>query len=544
MPGQSLTQNIRRRLRMTDSEGSNEVSMELPAAFISRMRNMLGEEALQSFLSSYDGERTQGLRVNPLKIAREDFLHIENFRLKPVPWEENGFSYGEPDRPGRSVLHEAGLYYIQEPSAMSAAALSGVHPGEKILDLCAAPGGKSTQLAGRMGGKGLLVSNEIHPERAKILSQNIERMGVRNAIVTNETPQNLAKRFPGFFDRILVDAPCSGEGMFRKEEQALAMWSEENVRSCALRQQEILEQADLCLKPGGTLVYSTCTFAPEEDEETIARFLAVHPGYTLVDPAGSLGEKRMEWGMDTGRAQWCAPKVHGVKIPDSVRESLVRTLRLFPHHLRGEGHFAAMLQKGGTLLAEPAGEGPADSRSGSCPAERSRDRKKRKDRMRQGAAAGAKGRPAGAASLKEAEGLWHDFAEAVLRTDIAAECVRDSASRFLLFGDELYLEPGGLDLTGLRILRPGLHLGQVLRGRFEPDHALAMTLHAADALHTFDLKQDMPQCAAYLRGESFPCDPALKGWILVTVNGYSLGWAKAAGGMLKNHYPRGLRRPY
>ena len=240
--------------------------MELPVLFEERMRRMLPPEEYEQFLKSYEREQYHALRVNTLKIRRKEFLERGLFDLEPVPWCENGFYYGENERPGKHPFHEAGLYYIQEPSAMSAAALADVQPGEYVLDLCAAPGGKSTQLASALQGQGLLVANEIHPARAKILSQNIERMGVRNALVTNETPQSLALRFPAFFDRIIVDAPCSGEGMFFKEEQALIHWSPENVQMCASRQDEILEEAAKMLAPGGTLVYSTCTFAPEEDE--------------------------------------------------------------------------------------------------------------------------------------------------------------------------------------------------------------------------------------------------------------------------------------
>ena len=252
----------------------------LPQAFLDRMEQMLGGE-YPAFLQSYEKERYQALRVNPLKADRDVFEAAAPFTLRPVAWEPNGFYYGKEAAPGKHPYHAAGVYYIQGPSAMAPAAYLDAQPGEKILDLCAAPGGKSTQIAAAMRGEGLLISNEIHPARAKILSENIERMGIRNAMVTNESPQSLAKVFEAYFDRIMVDAPCSGEGMFRKNADACDEWSPENVVLCAERQAEILECAASMLRPGGRMVYSTCTFAPKENEGTISQFLAKHPEFEL-----------------------------------------------------------------------------------------------------------------------------------------------------------------------------------------------------------------------------------------------------------------------
>ena len=253
----------------------------LPQLFLDRMKQML-EEEYPAFLNSYEDARYQALRINPSKTDRNRFAEETSFHLQPVPWEANGFYYEKEDQPGKHPYHEAGVYYIQEPSAMAPAAYLDAQPGEKVLDLCAAPGGKSTQIAAAMQGKGLLVSNEIHPARAKILSENMERMGVKNVMVTNESPQTLAGMFTEYFDRIMVDAPCSGEGMFRKNEQACEEWSPENVQVCAARQQEILACAASMLRPGGRMVYSTCTFAPEENEGTISRFLEQHPQFHIV----------------------------------------------------------------------------------------------------------------------------------------------------------------------------------------------------------------------------------------------------------------------
>lgn len=306
----------------------------LPQSFTERMQGLL-ESEYEEFLASFEHEKYQALRLNPLK--KDDMSVItekvkQTFQLQPVPWAENGYYYTKEDQPGKHPWHEAGLYYIQEPSAMAPVTLLSPQPGERILDLCAAPGGKSTQIASAMEGEGLLVTNEIHPARAKILSENVERMGIRNACVLNETPEHLADIFEEYFDRILVDAPCSGEGMFRKNEVACEEWSPENVQLCADRQDGILECAARMLVPGGRLVYSTCTFAPAENEGSISRFLAKHEEFEIVPiDKKALG---IPEGCDgiPGCVENPAPGIEG-------------TLRLWPHKLRGEGHYAAVLQK-------------------------------------------------------------------------------------------------------------------------------------------------------------------------------------------------------
>ena len=240
----------------------------LPEAFLNRIQNQLGEE-YPAFLESLERPRAVALRFNPLKGE----MPVMPFVQGPVLWEPMGYYYDPEARPGLHPYHEAGVYYLQEASAMSAVALLEPQPGEKICDLCAAPGGKTTQIAGRLMGEGFLLCNEINPKRAKILSRNIERMGVGNALVTNEHPQRLAEKYAGYFDRVLIDAPCSGEGMFRKEEAAVTDWSQETVEMCARRQAEILHSGAALVRPGGRLVYSTCTFAPEENEQAIESFL-------------------------------------------------------------------------------------------------------------------------------------------------------------------------------------------------------------------------------------------------------------------------------
>ena len=428
----------------------------LPEAFLERMKGQLGPE-YGAFLNSLERPRAVALRYNPLKGERPQLP----FAGQPVPWEPEGVYYDPEARPGLHVYHEAGVYYLQEASAMAPVALLDPQPGERVCDLCAAPGGKTTQIAGRMGGQGFLLCNEINPKRAKILSRNIERMGVSNALVTNEHPETLAQRFPGYFDRVLVDAPCSGEGMFRKEEAAVTDWSEETVAMCARRQAEILHSAAKLVRPGGRLVYSTCTFAPAEDEESVAAFLESHPEFT-PEPV---------------EAPWFVPGENA-------------SYRMWPHKLLGEGHFAAVLRKNG-------GE------TGDIPNEKGEKLPKQ----------------------------WDSFAK-----ELGISLPEGKA---VSFSQSLFWAPEELpSLQKLKVLRPGLELGTVKKDRFEPAHALALWLK--DAANVQDYSPDSEEIKAYLHGDVVPSK--VKGWCLVRAGSYSIGWGKGDGSVLKNHYPKGLRR--
>ena len=455
----------------------------LPIAFENRMREMLGSE-FEAFLKGYEECNYQSFRLNPLKKAegKESFdVCAAKFGLEPVAWEPAGFYYGEEDRPGRHAYHDAGVYYIQEASAMLPVRLLDVKPGEYCLDLCAAPGGKSTQIAGYLQGKGLLVCNEIFPARAKILSENIERMGVPNALVTNESPDRLMPHFIGFFDKILVDAPCSGEGMFRKNEEAIGEWSEENVALCAERQREILNCAAAMLRPGGRLVYSTCTFAPAENEENMRWFTENHPEFQLID----------------------IPEEYKEKV--NYREGEKGMLRIYPHRTKGEGHFAAILEKTGDLLP----------------------------RVDTGFAGSKK-------SGKKDDG-FKDYELFVQETLAAKPEDLFGGSGYLTFGEQLYLKPAGImDITGLKVLRPGLHLGTMRKNRFEPSHALALALNTTQVKHVYDMDSEDKQVLDYRNGQTFAAEGE-KGWYLICADGYSIGWGKLAGGVMKNHYPKGLR---
>lgn len=468
----------------------------LPQDFKNRMKEMLGEE-YEVFEKSYEQEKYQSLRINPLKTKTKTFLEKTSFHLTEVPWCENGFYYTADDTPGKHPYHEAGVYYIQEASAMAPVAYLDVKPGERILDLCAAPGGKSTQIALKMQGQGMLICNEIHPARAKILSENIERLGIKNAVVLNETPEHLAEVFLEYFDKILVDAPCSGEGMFRKNEDACDEWSLENVRICGERQDEILDYAASMLKPGGRIVYSTCTFAPIENEGSVFRFLNRHSEFDTVSVP-------FFDGMKEGNLDWYLNDIKVETVPEnSQKEQLARTIRLWPHLLKGEGHYLAVLQKQGML----------GDYAGTC-----------KNPLEKGVLE------------KECEDFFVFCKETL--TEPSQELLKGTKIKF---GEQLYLIPEGMpSLKGLKVLRAGLHLGTLKKKRFEPSHALALYLHAADVKRAASYHADSYEIKAYLSGQTLNYDGE-KGWYLILADGYSIGWGKLAGSVLKNHYPKGLR---
>ena len=455
--------------------------MGLPVAFIKNMREILGEEGLAEYLDSFEKPKFTGLRVNTSKISVEEFLRISPFKLRRVPWTENGFYYTEEDSPTHHPYYYAGLYYIQEPSAMAPAAVLPVERGERVLDLCAAPGGKATELGAKLNHTGLLVANDASASRTKALLKNLEVFGIPNLLVTSEMGDRLDRYFHEYFDKILIDAPCSGEGMFRKQAHMIPAWEKQGPEVFANIQREILRQAAELLKPGGTMLYSTCTFSKLENEGSIDGFLAEHPEFTLE-------EIPRQEGFCSGM-----PELVGSRFP------LERCVRLFPHKIDGEGHFLALLKKAGEKIPgapEPAG------RPGRIPAE----------------------------------------LEAFLQ-DVSMPM---ELSRIVVKDTKVFLMPEGVGrCPGLRFLRSGLYLGELLKKRFEPSQAFAMALKKEEYASVIDLSAADDRVIRYLKGETLEIEDGEssrpEGWQLVCVDGYPLGWGKLIRGTLRNKYFSGWR---
>ncbi|OKP96026.1 RsmB/NOP family class I SAM-dependent RNA methyltransferase [Paenibacillus sp. P46E] len=513
------------------------MAVQLPGTFMQRMKEMLGPE-YEQFTESYKETPYGGIRANTLKISVEELLSLSPFKLAPIPWCPTGFYTEEGARPGKHPYYHAGLYYIQEPSAMAPVELLGVQPGDHVLDLCAAPGGKSTQIAAKLKGEGLLISNDLHPERTKALAKNLELYGVRNGIVLNESPERIAAAFPVFFDRILIDAPCSGEGMFRKDEDMVKQWEPETPLKYAAMQRDILDSAVKALKPGGTVVYSTCTFATEENEGTIGEFLATHPEFSLVTVGGT-------GSFATGL------------------QGLSGAARLWPHKVKGEGHFMAVLRHNGS----PCSPEETASDPGQAVAERTLSASSRNNGGKGEAAAKAgsarevsgrggkggrtSGKFSGTSSGRQSEGGGEEAARAAYSVFADDQLGWQPSGFPVLFGTHLYLSPlPKAALDGLKTIRPGWYAGHIRSGRFIPGHPLATALHPSESIRSLSLSSGSSEAVSYLKGETLsipeerltvrPGKPA-KGYVLVCVDGYSAGWGKWQDGMLKNEYPAGWR---
>lgn len=467
--------------------------MVLPSEFEARMRPLLGER--YALMEAWMGEpmTAKGLRVNRLKIEPEAFAAVFEGTLTPSPFAADGFLTDAEHRAGSDPLHHAGAYYMQEPSAMSAVTVLAPTEGEHVLDLCAAPGGKSTQIAAAIGEWGLLWANEYVPARARILAQNIERCGVRSAIVSCEDTGRLAERLAGEFDAVLADVPCSGEGMFRKEPEAIPQWSVENIRLCAERSAEILDNAAVCVREGGRLVLSTCTFAPEENEWAVVRFLAAHPEFTLEPIDVPFGEAAFDaeriaaFGPPEDRAFAASVPLHYCR-------------RIFPWN-GGEGHFIALLRREGEGVVPFALSKDTADKTGA---------------------------------VEEAKALY----EACFKTKPRGTFVR--------VGDTVRMLPVDFpDTQGLHIVSGGVAVAEVIEGRtrrLEPMHAVFMAASPKQCRRVVNLTKDDPRTAAFLRGEELRVTTS-DGWAGVAVEGVMVGFGKAVGGRLKNRYPKGLRLP-
>lgn len=460
--------------------------MELPVAFKQKMKEMLGAD-FENYLASFFRETNQGLRVNTSKLTAEQFLGISPFEVKQVPWCPNGFYYEKTEKPAKHPYYFAGLYYIQEPSAMTTASFLPIDEGDVVLDLCAAPGGKSTELAAKLNGIGLLVSNDISNSRAKALLKNIEVFGAGNVLVTSEAPHILAKRFPYFFDKILIDAPCSGEGMFRKQSNMVKAWESNGVDLFVSLQRSILKEAVTMLKPGGMLIYSTCTFSKEENEQAVEYLLSLDNNLHLADLP-------MFDGFDKGHPEW------GL----SNHAELENCRRLWPHRIEGEGHFVALVQK-----------------------EDNPEYQTKQTIM---------------PFVFSKESLSKEALEFIKSIDYPFDMSRIDIQKERVF----YIPDKMPDVKGLRILRCGLYMGDMKKNRFEPSQSLAMFLRAKQFPNVFDMSVSDERVVKYLKGETIILSDEEEkgcqdGFCLICVDGFSLGFGKLSNGTMKNKYLPGWR---
>lgn len=489
--------------------------MKLPLEFTERMQRILGSE-YAAFEKSYEQPRKYGLRVNTAKIAPEEFERIAPFHLSRIPWIPGGYFYEEQDAPARHPFYYAGLYYLQEPSAMTPASVLDVKPGDRVLDLCAAPGGKATALGAKLKGGGILVANDISASRCKALLKNLEVFGISNALVTNGVPARLRERFPNYFDRILLDAPCSGEGMFRKDEDTIRAWYPEKPEECAKIQRDLILQAADMLRPGGKLLYSTCTFAPVENEEVIRFLLEQRPDMELLEMPEMPGREGFAPGLD----------------------GLDRCVRLWPHRLEGEGHFLALLGKAGdnceAFPGSVSGEGEASLRTGS------EKQRKKKNRGR------LQGEDTRRTNREDAAVLEEFFANILTSCGKNEENFPEQQGHLEEHGGQVYWEPFQMPKAdGIPFLRRGLYLGELRKERFEPSQSLALALDPEQCAARCDFAPDDERVIRYLRGETVELNEREttrdSGWMLVCVAGYPLGWGKLVRGLLKNKYHPGWR---
>ena len=510
----------------------------MPTEYFERRERALLGDRFDALYAAPQETAARGVTVSALRAAPEQFAAQADFPVEPSPFCKAGFVVQDPAfKPGRHPYHHAGVFYSQEPSASSAAPLLGVRPGMRVLDTCAAPGGKSSQLAAALGGQGLLVSNEFVAARAEVLRSNLERMGVPNAVVLNEDTGRIAAALPEFFDRVLVDAPCSGEGMFRKEAVAVTQHCEALVKQCAALGAQILDNAAACLAPGGEMIYSTCTFAPEEDEGQVAAFLQRHPEFALADVLGNVDYTFGSAGEEN--------RTGGLPLDVS------KVRRIWPCQ-GGEGHFMARLVKAGTPRTLPpegeytpeeqlwlaaAAEAGKKGKGKAKPAKAADARSARRADSRacrdavQGTSRRTRDTGAGETTPTQSLAAWQEFA----RQYFPALADRPA----VVHGGSVLL-PVPFPQTGLHVLRAGVFVGSVQKGRFVPEHHL-FTAFGALCTNREALTLADPRVTEYLSGREIAADTAADGWCCVTVDDCPMGGGKVSGGRVKNHYPKALR---
>ncbi len=450
---------------------------EFPSEFTLRMKELLGD-GYGDFEQALNEPEVKAFRVNTDKVSRGDTDWISVFGTERVPYVRCGY-YLEADGVGNHPFHHAGMIYVQDPGAMTPVECVDILPEWRVLDLCAAPGGKSSQIRNALGEGGALVSNETVPSRCRILTGNIERLGAHNTVTTCLDSARIARQFPEYFDLVVVDAPCSGEGMFRKGDIAVQEWSPENVERCAVRQSEILDRAALTVKRGGYLLYSTCTYSLQENEMNVDRFLRTHPEYELV-PVSE-------------RVRSCTSP--GVDFEGCTCRNISYTRRFYPHVGRGEGQFMALMRN--TELPVCVDERVPDAKRVSAP---------------------------GRETLAFLSDLLVDFTPDEVR----------------VYNGKPVIFTGGISLVDGVAFSFGVTVGEVRKGYIQPHHQLFAAM--GDRFkRKIELSPESEQMARFLRGEEFETDGD-NGWSVVTTHGCAVGGVKVVGGVAKNHYPKGLRR--
>lgn len=495
------------------------MTAKLPQKFLDNMKEMLGAE-YQDYIKSMEMESATALRINTNKISIEDFRKLCPFEIAQVPWNPKGFYYDtHRDVPSKHPYYYAGLYYIQEPSAMIPAQLLPVNEEDRVLDLCAAPGGKATELAAKLHNTGLLIANDISVSRAMALAKNLQVAGARQAVVTAETPEHLARALPGYFDKLLIDAPCSGEGMFRREPAMVKSWLEHGPEYYARIQSEILESAYVLLKAGGYMVYSTCTFSTMEDEAVLQKYLDKHPDMEICEVT-----RYPEYS--EGRPD----------LIENGREELKRCVRIFPHRAGGEGHFAALLHKSGGVEEHTMAESGTDRILGHT-TEEVLDQQKSQHRKKGNKRKGSLNKSAKQDTEKEIREFQKNLSsQGTFSESTVGENMYRKKDTYLVGTQEIR------DLSGLRIVSAGVIFGTDKKGRFEPSPQLALAMKKEDYIENINLMSSDERVIRYLKGETIQTDRPVKGYVLLCVDGFALGWCKGDGrGNLKNKYYPGWR---
>lgn len=465
--------------------------MELPIAFSERMKALLGDEYDSFYEALCLESAVKGLRVNPGKVSVETFSRNAPFSVERLPYAYGGCIVSADAEAGKHPYHAAGVYYMQDPGAMAAV---GAIPDAvfarqpmRVLDLCSAPGGKTTQLASRVPEGSIILSNEYSAERSRILASNVERMGLTNVCVTNLDTGTLARQYADVFDLVVCDAPCSGEGMFRKNDRAILEWSEANVAMCAERQREILKNGARCVAPGGYLLYSTCTYGVEENEAIVAAFLSENADFSLVPCADAVVSCTSD----------------GVTEGFSSEYALCR--RFYPHVSKGEGQFAALLYRSEEARAE-------------------------KHTVKDDGFT----RPS-----KQDMGAIEDFLKETLGQTLPAISV---CGGYVITCPAWETAP--LPCVPNRTVALGATIGEVRKGRIVPHHHF-FTAFGPEMKSRVLLDCDDVRVSRYLAGEEIDVPAECKGYTAVLLRigdtAVSLGGGKASGGRLKNYYPKGLR---